>query len=141
VINAWLELQAAAALTGSACAALLVGGLQGQGVAGAVAGVGEVRLEDVFASLSLATDLGNGFLLEKALRNSVLATRLAAAAGMEPRLAHDAYFVAMLRVYRVHRAGLRDELVLWRCRCGARPVRVAGYGPAWSGGAAGAWHP
>jgi HD-GYP domain-containing protein (c-di-GMP phosphodiesterase class II)/DNA-binding CsgD family transcriptional regulator len=59
--------------------------------------VGEVRLADVFASLSLATDLGNGFPLEKALRNSLLAARLAAAAGMEPRLARDAYFAAMLR--------------------------------------------
>lgn len=66
-------------------------------MASAGAGVGEVRLADVFASLSLATDLGNGFPLEKALRNSLLATRLAAMAGMDERLVHDAYFVAMLR--------------------------------------------
>jgi len=66
-------------------------------VASSGPGVGEVRLADVFASLSLATDLGNGFPLEKALRNSLLATRLAAMAGMDERLVHDAYFVAMLR--------------------------------------------
>ena len=66
-------------------------------MASAVAGAGEIRLADVFASLSLASDLGSGFPLEKALRNSLLATRLAAAAGLGPRLVHDAYFVAMLR--------------------------------------------
>ncbi len=58
---------------------------------------GEVRLAEVFASLSLATDLGNGFPLEKALRNSLLSTRLARALGMGGSLVHDTYFVAMLR--------------------------------------------
>jgi HD-GYP domain-containing protein (c-di-GMP phosphodiesterase class II)/DNA-binding CsgD family transcriptional regulator len=66
-------------------------------VASAAVGAGDIRLADVFASLSLATDLGNGFPLEKALRNSLLATRLAVVAGMDERRVHDAYFAAMLR--------------------------------------------
>lgn len=67
--------------------ALLADGLWCRGVASPVAGVGAIRLADVFASLSLATDLGNGFSLGKALRNSLLATRPAGMAGMEQRLA------------------------------------------------------
>jgi hypothetical protein len=90
--------------------------------------------------LSLATDLGNGFLLEKALRNSVLATRLAAAADMEPRLAHDAYFVAML--WHIGCTALGYEMS-WSFgdAAAARALFASLDGPAWSGGAAGAWHP
>jgi hypothetical protein len=45
-----------------------------------------VRLAEVLAALSLATDAGNGFPREKSLRNAVIAVRLAARAGhIHPR--------------------------------------------------------
>ena len=44
----------------------------------------EVRLAEFVASLSLATDLGLGQPQEHVLRQTVIATRLAAAAGMAP---------------------------------------------------------
>jgi HD-GYP domain-containing protein (c-di-GMP phosphodiesterase class II) len=56
-----------------------------------------VRLADALAALSLATDAGNGFPLEKSLRTVVVATRLAAAAGIEERLHADVYYVTLLR--------------------------------------------
>src|SRR5689334_22902408 len=62
-----------------------------------VRAVGEVRLAELMASLSLATDLGTAFPLEKALRNALLAVELGRAYGLsEPELS-DAYYVAMLR--------------------------------------------
>jgi hypothetical protein len=48
----------------------------------------EIRLGELLAALSLATDLGNGFSLEKALRNCLLATRLMARAHEESLLAN-----------------------------------------------------
>jgi HD-GYP domain-containing protein (c-di-GMP phosphodiesterase class II) len=56
-----------------------------------------VRLADALAALSLATDAGNGFPLEKSLRTAVVATRLAAAAGLDDSTRADVYYVALLR--------------------------------------------
>jgi hypothetical protein len=56
-----------------------------------------VRLADALAALSLATDAGNGFPLEKSLRTAVVATRLAAVAGLDDATRADVYYVALLR--------------------------------------------
>jgi HD-GYP domain-containing protein (c-di-GMP phosphodiesterase class II) len=66
-------------------------------MASAVGAPATVRLAEVLAALSLATDAGNGFPLEKSLRNAVIAVRLGERAGvLGPELA-DTYYVAMLR--------------------------------------------
>ena len=52
---------------------------------------------ELLAALSLATDLGNGFPLEKALRNTLLAVRLAEHAGLDGPPLSDTFYVAMLR--------------------------------------------
>jgi HD-GYP domain-containing protein (c-di-GMP phosphodiesterase class II)/DNA-binding CsgD family transcriptional regulator len=54
-------------------------------------------MAEVLAALSLAADLGNGFPLEKALRNTLLAVRVAEHAGLGGQLLSDAFYVAMLR--------------------------------------------
>jgi HD-GYP domain-containing protein (c-di-GMP phosphodiesterase class II) len=56
-----------------------------------------VRLAEVLAALSLATDAGNGFPLEKSLRNAVIAVRLGERIGLAPRELSDAYYVTLLR--------------------------------------------
>ena len=56
----------------------------------------EVRLAELIASLSLATDLGLGQPQEHVLRQTVIATRLAAAAGMPPEQQAAAYYVSLL---------------------------------------------
>jgi HD-GYP domain-containing protein (c-di-GMP phosphodiesterase class II) len=56
-----------------------------------------LRLADALAALSLATDAGNGFPLEKSLRTAVVATRLAAVAGLDDATRADVYYVALLR--------------------------------------------
>ena len=57
----------------------------------------ELRLAEVVAAISLATDLGMGQPLEHALRTSVIATRLADAAGLEAREQPVVYYTALLR--------------------------------------------
>jgi HD-GYP domain-containing protein (c-di-GMP phosphodiesterase class II) len=57
----------------------------------------ELRLAEMIASLSLATDLGNAFPLEKALRNTVLAVRLGQAVGLSGQDLSDVYYLALLR--------------------------------------------
>ncbi|KAB7753200.1 HD domain-containing phosphohydrolase [Mycolicibacterium mucogenicum] len=56
----------------------------------------EVRLAELIASLSLATDLGLGQPQEHVLRQTVIATRLAAAAGMAPEHPAAAFYVSLL---------------------------------------------
>lgn len=56
----------------------------------------EVRLAELIASLSLATDLGLGQPQEHVLRQTVIATRLAAAAGMTPGHQAAAFYVSLL---------------------------------------------
>ena len=56
-----------------------------------------VRLAEVLAALSLATDAGNGFPLEKSLRNAVIAVRLGERLDLAPRALSDVYYVALLR--------------------------------------------
>jgi HD-GYP domain-containing protein (c-di-GMP phosphodiesterase class II) len=51
----------------------------------------------MIASLSLATDLGNAFPLEKALRNTVLAVGLGQAVGLSGQDLSDVYYLALLR--------------------------------------------
>ena len=56
-----------------------------------------VRLAEVLAALSLATDAGNGFPLEKSLRNAVIAVRLGERLDVAPAVLSDVYYVALLR--------------------------------------------
>jgi hypothetical protein len=58
---------------------------------------GEARLAEVLASLSLATDLGTAFPLEKALRNALLATGIGRRMGLTRQALSDVYYLAMLR--------------------------------------------
>jgi HD-GYP domain-containing protein (c-di-GMP phosphodiesterase class II) len=57
----------------------------------------ELRLAEIIASLSLATDLGNAFPLEKALRNTVLAVGLGQAVGLSGQDLSDVYYLSLLR--------------------------------------------
>lgn len=57
----------------------------------------DLRLAELIAALSLATDLGNGFPLEKALRNTVLAVGLGEAVGLSGQELSDVYYLGLLR--------------------------------------------
>jgi hypothetical protein len=56
-----------------------------------------VRLAEVLAALSLATDAGSGFPLEKSLRTAVIAVRLAERLDLPGPALSDVYYVALLR--------------------------------------------
>ncbi|MEA2128002.1 MAG: hypothetical protein QOJ85_893, partial [Solirubrobacteraceae bacterium] len=56
-----------------------------------------VRLSEVLAALSLASDVGHDQPLEKSLRNAVLAARLGMEIGLGREELSDAYYIALLR--------------------------------------------
>ena len=56
-----------------------------------------VRLAELVGAMSLATDLANGFALEKTLRTTLLAVRLAGALGLDAATTRDVYYAAALR--------------------------------------------
>ncbi len=56
-----------------------------------------VRLAELVGAMSLATDLANGFALEKTLRTTLLAVRLAGALGLDAAATRDVYYAAALR--------------------------------------------
>ncbi len=56
-----------------------------------------LRLAEVVAALSLATDMGTGQPLERALRTCLLAFRLGEALGLSDDELHTVYYVALLR--------------------------------------------
>lgn len=57
----------------------------------------EVRLAELLATLSLATDLGTGFPLEVALRNALLGVTLGRKLGLSKADLSDAHHMAVLR--------------------------------------------
>jgi putative nucleotidyltransferase with HDIG domain len=57
----------------------------------------EFRLAELIAALSLATDLGNGFPMEKALRNCLLSVGICRVMGVKDRDLYDVYYLALLR--------------------------------------------
>ena len=57
----------------------------------------DVRLAEVLAALSLATDVGNGFPLEKSLRTALIAASMADALELGREQAAEVYYVALLR--------------------------------------------
>jgi HD-GYP domain-containing protein (c-di-GMP phosphodiesterase class II) len=62
-----------------------------------VDGAATVRLSEVLAAVSLASDVGHDQPLEKSLRNAVVATRLGMEIGLGRADLSDAYYVALLR--------------------------------------------
>lgn len=56
-----------------------------------------VRLAELLGAMSLASDLANGFPLEKTLRTAILAAALADRLGLDAATAADAYYGATLR--------------------------------------------
>ena len=56
-----------------------------------------VRLAELMAALSLATDLGTGQPMEHAIRSCVLAVRLGEACGLSEEQLTDVYYLALLR--------------------------------------------
>lgn len=58
---------------------------------------GDLRLADVLAALSVATDLGMGQTPEKAVRSCLLATGLGRALGLTDEVVRDVYFAALAR--------------------------------------------
>jgi hypothetical protein len=56
-----------------------------------------VRLAELMASLSIATDLGMGQPLESALCSCVVAMRLGEALKLADQMLHDVYYQALLR--------------------------------------------
>lgn len=55
-----------------------------------------VRLSELVATLSLASDLGMGHPMERALRQTVIAMRLAAATGVDEQIRAAAYYTSLL---------------------------------------------
>jgi HD-GYP domain-containing protein (c-di-GMP phosphodiesterase class II) len=62
-----------------------------------VAGSESVRLAELAASLSLATDIGLGAALENGQRAALMTVALAEAAGVDADEARDAFYVALLK--------------------------------------------
>lgn len=60
-------------------------------------GASPIRLAELIAALSLATDLGMGQPLEYALCSCVLAVRLGAALGLGEQELREVYYQALLR--------------------------------------------
>jgi len=60
-------------------------------------GSGSLRMSEVLASLSLATDLGTGQPLGHGLRTCLLPVRLAQAMGVAPDVVRSVHHVALLR--------------------------------------------
>lgn len=56
-----------------------------------------VRLAELMAALSIATDLGMGQPMEHAMCSCIVAVRLGQAAGLKPAELRDAYYEALLR--------------------------------------------
>lgn len=56
----------------------------------------EPRLAELMAALSLAVDLGNGYPLERALRDAILAVGLARELGLDGQDLSDVYYLALL---------------------------------------------
>jgi hypothetical protein len=56
----------------------------------------EIRLAELLAAISLATDLGRGFPQEKALRTCLVAERIAEELGLDERACSDAYHAALI---------------------------------------------
>jgi hypothetical protein len=56
-----------------------------------------IRLAEILASLSLATDLGIAQPLEHALRSAVIAMRVAEQLGLDDVEKREAYYVVLLR--------------------------------------------
>src|SRR5438067_10344995 len=61
------------------------------------AGDSRVRLAELMAALSIATDLGMGQPLESALCSCVVAMRLGDALGVDDQTLRDVYYQALLR--------------------------------------------
>lgn len=59
--------------------------------------MGAMRVAELLGSLSLATDLADGFALEKSLRTTVLAVRLAGLAGLDGETVRSAFWSTLLR--------------------------------------------
>jgi HD-GYP domain-containing protein (c-di-GMP phosphodiesterase class II) len=55
-----------------------------------------MRLAAALAGLSLATDVGNGFPLEKSLRDAIVASRLGEELGLPRAVRSDAFYTALL---------------------------------------------
>lgn len=58
---------------------------------------GPVRTAQLLGALSLATDLADGFSLEKCLRTAIIATRLAGAASVAPEVRRLTFWASVLR--------------------------------------------
>lgn len=104
-----------------------------------------LHVSELLAALSLATDLGTGHPLERALRTCLIAVRLGEIAQVDEAALKDAYYVALLRFVgctadmqalsatfgdeqaaqaRVHKIELVPEQMI------AEIIRYAGYGEA-----------
>ena len=68
---------------------------------------GDVRLNEILAALSLACDVGNDFPIEKGLRNTLLAVRLASELGVRGEVLSAVYYVGLLRF--IGCSGYADE--------------------------------
>src|SRR5262245_5232493 len=76
-------------------AARVIGG--GDAMPGASTGESGLRLAELVAALSLATDLTIGVPTEHALRSAILAVRLGDILGASETERHQSYYLALLR--------------------------------------------
>ena len=67
----------------------------------------DVRLNEILAALSLACDIGSDFPMEKGLRNTLLAVRLASELGVRGETLSAIYYIGLLRF--IGCSGYADE--------------------------------
>jgi HD-GYP domain-containing protein (c-di-GMP phosphodiesterase class II) len=75
---------------------VILGGAAGEGDAVATGSLTRVTLAELVATLSLVADLGMGRPMERVLRQTVVAMRLGAAAGMDQATCGSAYYTSLL---------------------------------------------
>jgi len=75
-----------------------------------------LRLAELLAALSLATDLGMGQPLEEALRTCLIALSLGDRLGLQPDDLSDVYYVALLPFSWLRRRRRRIGRDCWRRR-------------------------
>ena len=91
-----------------------------------------IRLAELLAAISLATDLGRGFPQEKALRTCLVAERIAEALCLDRHARSDAYYAALIHpvgctAFTYEGARLFGSASSWACRgCRRRGRRGRG---------------
>jgi hypothetical protein len=86
-----------------------------------------IRLAELVAALSIATDLGMGQPMEYVLRSCVLSVRLGEALGLSANELREVYYLALLR-YLGCNAGTHEQAALVGDEVAMRTATLPAYG-------------